>query len=230
MPTVLVTGANRGIGFEFAKQYAGEGWRVLACCRNPAKAPALDKLAKESRGMVSVHGLDVTDGAAIRGLAQELKSEPIDLLINNAGVSGRDAGDLGAFNVQAWLNTLAINTIAPAELTAAFADNVARSGRKIVVTISSVLGSIAENNGGMYAYRSSKAAVNAVTKSLSNDLKGKGIIAVCLHPGWVQTDMGGPSAPVKPHESVTGLRKVIGGLKPADSGHFYSFEGRQIPW
>jgi NAD(P)-dependent dehydrogenase (short-subunit alcohol dehydrogenase family) len=230
MQNVLMTGANRGIGLEFARQFAAAGWRVFACCRNPAAASALTELKSRTKGAVSVHAVEVTDQASIAHLAAELKDQPLDVLINNAGVDGRKASTIGETDTKVWLQTLAVNTIAPMHMAEAFLPNLMRGERKIIATLSSRMGSITELNGGSYAYRSSKAAVNAVMKGLSGDLKDRGVIAVSLHPGWVQTDMGGPSAPIKPDDSVRGLLKVITGLKPQDNGKFLNFDGAAIPW
>jgi NAD(P)-dependent dehydrogenase (short-subunit alcohol dehydrogenase family) len=230
MQTILITGANRGIGLELSRHFATAGWRVFACCRDPAKATELAKLQKGSGGAVSLHALEVTDQASIERLAAALSDEALDALVNNAGVDGRKAGSIGATDTKAWLETFAINSIAPMHMAEAFLPHLARGKRKIIATISSRMGSVAENSGGSYAYRASKAAVNSVMKGLSVDLKGKGITAVTLHPGWVRTDMGGPSAPVAPSESASGLLQVISGLKPADSGKFLSFDGSAIPW
>jgi NAD(P)-dependent dehydrogenase (short-subunit alcohol dehydrogenase family) len=182
------------------------------------------------KGAVSLHAVEVTDQASIAHLAAELKGQPLDVLINNAGVDGRNASAIGQTDTKVWLQTLAVNTIAPMHMAEAFLPNLMQGERKIIATVSSRMGSITELNGGSYAYRSSKAAVNAVMKGLSGDLGDRGVIAVSLHPGWVQTDMGGPSAPIKPGDSVRNLLKVITGLKPQDNGKFLNFDGGTIPW
>jgi NAD(P)-dependent dehydrogenase (short-subunit alcohol dehydrogenase family) len=230
MQNVLMTGANRGIGLEFARQFAAAGWRVFACCRNPAAAAALTELRSRMQGAVSLHAVEVTDQASIAHLAAELKDQPLDVLINNAGVDGRNASAIGQTDTKVWLQTLAVNTIAPMHMAEAFLPNLMQGERKIIATVSSRMGSITELNGGSYAYRSSKAAVNAVMKGLSGDLGDRGVIVVSLHPGWVQTDMGGPSAPIKPADSVRNLLKVLTGLKPQDNGKFLNFDGGTIPW
>lgn len=225
MPTVLVTGANRGLGLHFAQQYAAEGWRVLATCRRPDEAEALRELP------VEVHRLDVTDQQQVDALAEALAGQPIDLLIHNAGVG--EAGGLGSggVDVEGWVHTLRTNTIAPLVLTRALVENVAASERKTVVAISSGLGSIADNaSGGMYAYRSSKAAVNMVMRSLAVELRPRGIVVVPIEPGWASTDMGGPSAPQLPADSVRDMRAVIERLGLRDSGRFFSYSGSEFPW
>lgn len=232
MRTMLITGANRGIGLEFVRQYAADGWRVVACCRKPAAAEALNRLAAQYLNQVTVHALDVTDHVQIDQLTQTLSDQPIDLLINNAGVYPPARGDaLGETDYAAWQQAFAVNTMAPLKMTEAFIQQVSRSELKTIVTITSKMGSIADNRGGgSYIYRSSKAGVNIVMKSLSIDLNPQKIIAVVLHPGWVKTDMGGPGALISAEQSVTGMRRVIGNLTLKDSGKFYAFDGKEVPW
>jgi len=228
---VLITGANRGIGLELAKQYASDGWRVHACCRTPGRAEALQKLSESSNGSVAVHPLDVTNTAAIQELARKLDRESIDVLINNAGVYGPERQPFGDIDEKEWMHVLRVNAIAPLKVSEAFVGHVARSRRKTIAVVSSLMGSITDNgSGGYYIYRSSKAAANIVTRSMAVDLKARGIIAVVLHPGWVRTDMGGPSATTSPAESVSGMRKVLDGLTPADSGRFFDYHGDALPW
>jgi NAD(P)-dependent dehydrogenase (short-subunit alcohol dehydrogenase family) len=225
MATVLITGANRGLGFEFARQYAKEGWRVIATSRSLEKAEPLRRLGSG----VTVHRLDVADFAAIKVLARELARESIDVLIANAGISGPRNMTPENIDVEGWSETFRVNTMAPLALAGAFRDAVARSEQRKMIAISSRLGSIGANNeGGGYAYRSSKAALNAVWRSFALDHLE--LIAVPLHPGWVRTDMGGKEASLAPEESVTGMRRVIAGLTKADSGRFYNYDGSAIPW
>jgi len=232
MRTMLITGANRGIGLEFVRQYVADGWRVVACCRKPAAAEALNRLAAQYPDQITVHALDVTDHAQIDQLAQTLSKQPIDLLINNAGVYPPERGDaLGETDYAAWQQAFAVNTMAPLKITEAFIQQIARSEFKTIVTITSKMGSIADNRGGgSYIYRSSKAGVNIVMKSLSIDLNPQKIIAILLHPGWVKTDMGGPGALITAEQSVTGMRRVICNLTLQDSGKFYAFDGQVVPW
>lgn len=232
MRTMLITGANRGIGLEFVRQYVADGWRVVACCRKPAAAEALNRLAAQYPDQVTVHALDVTDHAQIDQLAQTLSEQPIDLLINNADVYPPARGHaLGETDYAAWQQAFAVNTMAPLKITEAFILQIARSKLKTIVTITSKMGSIADNRGGgSYIYRSSKAGVNIVMKSLSIDLSPQKIIAILLHPGWVKTDMGGPGALITAEQSVTGMRRVIGNLTLQDSGKFYAFDGKEVPW
>ena len=218
MPTVLITGANRGIGLEFARTFAADGWTVHACCRQPDKAAALKALA----GDVAVHRLDVTDGLQVAGLARELADRPIDLLLNNAGIYGPRTG-FGETDYDEWAPVFRVNTMAPLRMAERFVAQVARSERRLIANVSSKMGSIGDNSrGGNYIYRSSKAALNMVVKSLSADLAGRGIAVVAFHPGWVQTDMGGPEAAITVAESVAGMRAVIERLGPADNGKFFT--------
>jgi len=229
MTTVLVTGANRGIGLEFAKQYSKDGATVIACCRKPASADQLKALAK-SNDSAEVHALDVADAASIKALAKDLAREPIDILINNAGVYGPKRQSAGDMDFEGWAHTLAVNTMAPLAVAQAFRPNLMRGGEKKIVSITSGMASTAENGGGYLAYRSSKAALNNVMRSLSVDWKGNEIICVVLDPGWVRTDMGGKNAPISPEESVSGMRKVIANLKLSDSGSFLNRNGEERPW
>lgn len=232
MPNVLVTGANRGLGKEFAKQYSADGWRVFACCRSPEQAKGLSEMARASKGRLSVHPLDVSRADSVSSLAESLRGEAIDILLNNAGVYGDESHpDFGKVDYERWAATFSVNVMGPMRMVEAFVENVSRSDKKIIAFLSSKMGSISDNtSGGSYLYRSSKAALNAVVKSLSLDLKDRGLIAVALHPGWVRTDMGGPNAPTLPQESIQGLRRVLEELRSNDSGKFLSHEGSEVPW
>ena len=227
MPSVLITGANRGLGLEFTRQYAADGWLVFAACRDPAGARDLAAV----EGDVSAETLDVDDGPQVAALANKLSGQPIDVLINNAGIYGPKDVTRDTVDYDAWGQVFRTNTMSPLAMSAAFAANVAQGGQKKIITLSSIMGSIAENDSsGDFIYRSSKAAVNAVMKSLAGDLKSEGITVAVLHPGWVRTDMGGPDAAIEAPESVTGMRAVIAGLKESDSGRFLNYDGTEIPW
>jgi NAD(P)-dependent dehydrogenase (short-subunit alcohol dehydrogenase family) len=229
--TVLVTGANRGLGLEFARQYAADGWRVFAGCRSPRDAGELEELASGSGGRIRVFELDVTHADSVRAAAAELKGQALDLLINNAGVGGPRGDRLGDLDYAAWARVLEANTLGPMRVVEAFVDHVASGRDKRIVTITSGMGSIADNtSGGSYAYRSSKAAVNMVMKSLAIDLAPRGITCIVMNPGWVRTDMGGPRGTLAPEESIRAMREVIGKLKPGDSGKFYNYDGKTYPW
>ncbi|MDZ4201422.1 MAG: SDR family oxidoreductase [Gallionella sp.] len=232
MKTLLITGANRGIGLEFCNQYAAAGWRVLACCREPGKADALNKLAARYPDFIQLHTLDITDHAQIEQLARTLTDESIDLLINNAGIyPAADKRGFGHTDYAEWMAAFNINTVAPLKMAEAFVQQIARSKLKLIVTLTSKMGSMADNtSGGSYLYRSSKAAANMVVKSLAVDLKEKGITSVAFNPGWVKTDMGGPNAMIPVEQSVSDMRKVIADLTPADTGKFIGNDGVEIPW
>ncbi len=231
MSTVLITGASRGLGLEYARQYAAAKWRVHACCRDPDSADALNDLAARSAGAVTVHRLDVVDHGRIDALAEALGDEPVDVLLNNAGIYGGGHKEFGKIDYPRWEETLRVNSLAPLRMVEAFVEHVARSGRKLVVCMSSRMGSMAANTGGgSYVYRSSKAALNAVARSLAADLGNRGITVVVLSPGWVATDMGGAGAPLGPEESVRGMRSLIDRFSPADSGRFFGHDGAEIPW
>ena len=223
MSTVLITGAARGLGLDFVKQYAGKGWKVHACARTPE---ALNQV----KGDIHAHKLEVTDYDAVKALAAKLKGEAIDVLICNAGVAGREAGDLGRIDPQVWRDTFEVNALAPLMMAEAFVDHVAASKDRKLVAISSRLGSITHNDGARYAYRASKTALNMEWKSLSKDTAAKGLICVVLHPGWVQTDMGGGSATLTIDQSVPAMVKVIDGLKSSDNGRFFNYDGAELPW
>jgi NAD(P)-dependent dehydrogenase (short-subunit alcohol dehydrogenase family) len=232
MKTVLITGANRGIGLEFCRQYASDGWRIIACSRNPENSDALNKLADQYQDQIQLQALDVADHLQIDGLAQTLANESIDLLINNAGIYPvSDNRGFGHSDYAEWGKAFRINTMAPLKMAESFVAQIARSQHKTIVTITSKMGSIADNgSGGSYLYRSSKVAVNMVVKSLAIDLKPSGITAVVFHPGWVKTDMGGPNAMISSAQSVTGMRQMISKLTLADSGKFFGYDGQVIPW
>lgn len=226
---VLVTGANRGIGLEFVRQYAGDGFRVIACCRDPLKPTVLTSLAASSGGKISVHALDVSNLSQIERLASELKDRAIDLLINNAG--SYPHGSFASINYDEWQKAFLINTMAPMRMVECFVEQVASSRLRKIVTLSSKMGSIADNDsGGSYPYRTSKAAVNMVMKNLAIQLKPRGIAICTLHPGWVKTDMGGANAPIDVQKSVSGMRAVIDRLSIDNTGRFIAYDGQEIPW
>jgi NAD(P)-dependent dehydrogenase (short-subunit alcohol dehydrogenase family) len=226
MSTVLITGAARGLGLEFTRQYAGKGWKVHACARAPDKLAGL-------KGDIHHHRLEVTDYKAVKALAAKLSGEAIDVLICNAGIggSGADGGqDLGSFDPAQWRQVFEVNTLAPLMMAEAFAAHVARSRQKKLIAITSILGSLANNNGGRYAYRASKTALNMEWSCLAKDLGARGVICVALHPGWVQTDMGGSGAALTIDQSVPPMVKTIEGLKPSDNGRYLQWDGGELDW
>jgi NAD(P)-dependent dehydrogenase (short-subunit alcohol dehydrogenase family) len=231
MSSVLITGASRGIGLEFARQYAGAGWRVYATCRSPERAQELSRLAAANREGISVHPLDVTDPRHIEALVEMLRGRPLDLLLNNAGVLGPRLQGFGHIDIDAWVYALRVNAIAPLTLIEALVESLATSQRRLVANLSSRMGSMGENDsGGYYIYRSSKAALNAVVRSAGLDLAQRGITVVALHPGWVHTDMGGHNAELDPPESVERMRALLERVGPAETGRFFDLDGTPILW
>src|SRR6266513_931032 len=231
MKTVLGTGANRGIGLEFARQYAVDGWRVLAGCRNPDSAQALQRLMRDIEGRLSLVEIDVTDVGSVQRAAVEGDQGAIDVLINCAGVMGKSDQTIGTIDFDDWEHVLDVNVLGPARMTEAFLERVAQSSRRTIVTITSGMGSLADNtSGGYIPYRTSKAAVNMVMRSAAIDLEPRGITCVVINPGWVKTDMGGPNATLSAQDSVSAMRRVIAKLGPRDSGRFYNYDGREYPW
>lgn len=229
MDTILITGANRGLGLEFVRQYAETGATLFACCREPESATELQALQKQHTN-IHIHSLDISKPQDIQTLAEKIQG-PIDILINNAGMLEKEEG-LGNLSTDAFLQSFAINSVAPLKVTEAFTKHVAKSNRKLIVCISSSMGSIAENTSGRYyAYRTSKAALNMAMKSAAIDLASQGIKVLLLHPGWVKTRMGGPEATIEPVQSITGMRKVIENYQPrAAEVIFYRFDGSIVAW
>ena len=222
MPTILITGAGRGLGLELARQYAEDGWRVIGTVRNAS--PALAKYSVEALN------LDVTRAEEVRKTAVRLKGMPIDVLFCNAGISGKRGMALGSFDYTEWEKVLRVNLLGAAAVAEALVDNVAASERRTIALMSSQLGSISQSSGMTLPYATSKAALNMLAKGLAATLARRGIKVVALSPGWVRTDMGGERAPLSPAASVQGLRRVLTGLRAEDSGKFLSYDGSAIPW
>ena len=231
MKTVLITGANRGIGLEFSRQYAEAGWRVIATYRNPDQAANLNALA-ERYANVQIETLDVGDFGQIDALSVRLGEKCIDVLINNAGVYLDKLGHgLGHLDYDAWSNAFWVNSIAPVKLVETLLPNIQRSNKKLIVSISSLMGSMADNqSGGSLLYRSSKAGLNAAMKSLAVDLSPLSIGVLILHPGWVKTDMGGKNALIDADESVAGMMQRIDDFTLTQSGKFMKYDGSILPW
>lgn len=226
MPSAVITGANRGLGLEFARVYLAAGWTVHAGCRNPMRADELKKL----KGDLHIHALNVDDPKDAKALAKSLGSEPVDLLLNNAGIYGKRDLKVGGFDHDEFLNVLKTNVVAPIRLAEALVENVAHSNMKKMAFVTSRMGSIAMNAGGSIAYRTSKAALNMAVSCLSMDVKSRGITCILLHPGWVKTDMGGPNAAIGIPESIAGMKQVIEKAGHDDTGKFFDYQGQAIPW
>jgi len=226
----VITGASRGIGLEFVKQLAARGEVVEAGARDPSKAKELAAIAASSGGRVRVHVCDVVSDASVKSFAEALGSDPIDVLINNAGIVGKRIS-IEAPDCADMLATYDANALGPVRVTAALLPRVLASAVKRIVHITSGMGSIADNtSGGSYGYRMSKAALNMMNKSLSVDFASKGLTAIVMNPGWVQTDMGGKGAFTPVEESVSKMLGLIDKLTPSDSGSFLSFNGKTFPY
>lgn len=222
--TVLITGANRGIGLELAKQFEEKGYTVIGTVRNPDTAEKLKSLG------VRVEQLDVTHPESVASLVKKLKDTPLDILINNAGIflgRGDKLQDLDFAEVE---ETFSVNSIGPLRVTHALLPNLMKGKEKKIVNISSQLGSIKNNTGGMYAYRASKAALNQINRTLSLELGPEGFTCLVIHPGWVQTDMGGSMATYTPVKSVQGIISVITQTNQNSNGKFYDLHGNELPW
>lgn len=231
MLSILITGANRGLGLEWCRQYAAEGWRVYATCRRPEAAGELLALARD-HPRLSLHRLDVTRAESVYALRAELRDQGLDVLVNNAGVYLEKYAPEAALRYDEWTETLAVNTLGAMRVTEALVDRVAVSRRRLVVAISSHMGSIAEiGAAGDYYYRSSKAALNAAMKGLSLAWRDRGVGVLILHPGWVKTRMGGwDEAPLTPEQSVMGMRRLVDGFSLTLTGRFFRYDGSEIPW
>lgn len=222
--TYLITGANRGIGFAFARQLSERGDSVIATAREPDKAPELAKLS------VRVETLDVSDEASIEKLSRLLADRPIDVLVNNAAI-GESGPALERLRSEDLERTLRVNAVAPVAVTRTLLPNLRAGRRRTVVNITSGLGSISGNEeGGWYAYRASKAALNQLTRTMAAELRRERFICIVICPGWVRTEMGGTGAPISPAESVAAMLRVIDGLKKSDNGRFFDRRGKQVPW
>jgi NAD(P)-dependent dehydrogenase (short-subunit alcohol dehydrogenase family) len=226
MPTYLITGANRGLGLEFARQLSQrkDETKIIATARKVEEATDLARLVHD------VIALDVADPKSIEKLPDLLKDRPIDILINNAGV-GSKGGPIEQLEEDELQRVFTVNAFGPMLVSKALLKNLRAGQRKTIFNITSQLGSITNNHGGSsYSYRGSKAALNMMTVSLANELKKEGFTCVVTHPGWVQTDMGGPNATLKPEESIAAMLKLIDGLKPEDNGKFFNYDGKPMPW
>lgn len=220
---ILITGTNRGIGVEFIKQYSkrSDVTKIFACSKN-LDYPDINKVFKIK--------LDVTSEIDLKKIKSTIGSEPIDILINNAGIFNKNDSNFGEIDIDTMRQSFTINAIAPLKLAELLVDNVEKSNKKIIANISSRMGSIGSNDtGSKYGYRASKAALNMITKSLSIDLKEKGIKTILIHPGWVQTNMGGDKAPLSAQESVKAMIPLIESKASTDCP-FIDYQGHYMPW
>ena len=242
MRSVMITGASRGIGLEFVRAHAADGYQVYATCHNISNADQLKALQAKGPGKIEIIEMDVTNAEQVKAVAERLKGKPIDLLINNAGsvervfygsgaYEGKDDPDLRNYDFDGWLDLLKTNLLGPARVCGAFVDNLAAGERPVAVNMGSTLSSIGPTwQAGRYAYRTSKAALNMLTRSAGEWYQKRGIILVSISPGWTRTEMGGPKATNLAEDSVKGVRNVIAGLTMADTGKFFNFNGQIFPW
>jgi NAD(P)-dependent dehydrogenase (short-subunit alcohol dehydrogenase family) len=236
MPTILITGANRGLGLEFVRQYADDGWEVRATARQPELSVELTELGNKNR-RIQLHALDVADEASVEDLADALDGEPVDILLHNSGVYPREGQKIGEIDYDGWRDAFETNLFGVIRVTEALLGNVAASQRKQIAAISSSMGSIRSVQGGSvamagtsYQYRTSKTALNMAFSILSKELEPRGISVLLLDPGWVKTDMGGPNAQLTPEQSISGMRKVLAGVPREISGKFLGHDGGVRPW
>jgi NAD(P)-dependent dehydrogenase (short-subunit alcohol dehydrogenase family) len=225
MPTILITGAARGLGLAFAHAYAQDGWRVHACARGGARQELADVA-----GDVVPHALDVRDRRAIDELVHDLAGEPIDVLMNNAGILVPEDKPIAAVGDREWLDSFHVNAIAPLRIADALTPNVAASRRKLMVFLTSRMGSVSRMAPGGHPYRMSKAALNSGVRCLALDPERRGITLLLIHPGWVRTDMGTQHADIDIATSVAGVRQLIAEATPEDNGRFLSYDGSELPW
>jgi NAD(P)-dependent dehydrogenase (short-subunit alcohol dehydrogenase family) len=227
---IVVTGANRGLGLEFVRRYLEAGHRVLAAARDPDSAPALRELAAGHGDRAFVARCDVGDSRSIAELADAVPWDSIDLLVNNAGVFGGEERSLEAIDFEDMERTFRINSLGPLRVTRALLPWLVRARGK-VAHVTSKMGSIDDNtSGGRYSYRMSKAALNMAVRSLGYEFTEQGLCTFVIHPGWVQTDMGGPAAPLGIEESVASMIDTIAARTPADNGLFFDRDGQRLPW
>ena len=231
MSTIMIVGATRGIGLELTKQYANEGNQVIACARDTANASLLNEVASGSEN-IKIEQLDIADAGSIESASSRIGEEAIDSVIIVAGWVGGmpDNQTIENIDIDEWHNTLNINTIGPLLVAKAFKSNLAASGNGNLMILSSQLAASTWPMGGMYIYSTTKAAVSKVGQILALDWAEDPIIVSIMHPGWVQTDMGGPTAEITAEESASGIRNVLSGLTKEDSGNFYKWNGDIHPW
>ena len=219
MATIFITGGNRGIGLALAEAYAAAGNRVIVSKRGAGDVAGFETIA-----------MDVADAESVKAAGERLAHEAIDVLINNAGVIGPDRQSTTDMDFDGFLETLAINTVAPLRVAQAFLPALRRSQAAKLATITSQMGSLSYAKSDHVAYRASKAAANKVMQCLATDLAAESIAVAALHPGWVRTDMGGPGADIAVEESASGVKAVMDRLTLETTGRFWAWDGRELPW
>lgn len=241
MRRILITGSNRGIGLELVRLYLQQADTLLfATCRQPAAATALTALANQQPDRVHILALDVTNQQSIEAAAGQINhlTDGLDMLVNNAGIlpggiaaTEANAARFGALEVEAMAEVFRVNTISPMIITQAFIDLLRKGQHPRIINMSSDAGSIALRDSGInYSYAASKAALNMLTRGLASDLRADGVIVISIHPGWIQTDMGGPSATRTPDETLPTMVKVIDNLTMVDTSSFFNWDGTRVLW
>ena len=230
METILVTGANRGIGLELVKQYCNQNYQVIGTYRNENTSGEFISMSRNLNNL-KVYSLDVSSDQSLKDFSSKLGDTPVDIFINNAGVFGPRDSSFNNVDERNWISVFQTNAIAPLLLTQLIIENLRNGSQKKLIYITSKMGSIDDNkSGGAYIYRSSKTALNSVVKSISLDLAKDGMKVALLHPGWVRTDMGGPNGLIDTTKSVSRMTEVIDRLSQSDSGCFFNYDGSKIPW
>ena len=231
MPSVLVTGASRGLGLEIVRYYLNQEWTVHACCRRPDSADELRRLCNQSNGLITIHELDVAQAKSILTLGANLAESSLDVLINNAGVSIGRADKFGSLNYSNWIKMLNVNMLGPSAVSEALLKNVEKSVRKLIVFVSSDLASLSGHDGRtLYYYRTSKVGLNMLMRTMSFELQDRAITLFSYHPGWIRTDMGGDKAPVDPKESAISLARLVESAGISISGQYFNWKGENIDW
>lgn len=230
---IVVTGASRGLGLEFTRQWLAAGNHVYALARNPSSSRALDELREVHTGALRIQQCDVADDGSVAsaGRAVEAAWDSIDILLNNAGTYGQRDDDLAGLDLAELRRVFEVDAIGPLRVTRSFLPLLKKGAKPRLIHISSLMGSIEDNgSGGSYAYRMSKAALNMASRNMAHELKGSKILSVALHPGWVRTDMGGPDGRLTPQEAVASMITAIDGFGPKQSGGFFNLDGKIAPW
>jgi NAD(P)-dependent dehydrogenase (short-subunit alcohol dehydrogenase family) len=234
MSRVLITGANRGLGLEFVRQYAADGWDVIATSRSPEKSTELQELERKN-SKVSLNALDVTSAKSVETLAHGLSGQAIDLLVLNSAIYTRNGNKIGEIDFEGWREAIETNLLGAVRVAQALLENVAASKQKQIAAISTGMGSVQALKstiefGAVYQYRTSKTALNMAMSILAKELEPRGISVVIFDPGWVKTDMGGPNAALTPEQSIGGMRKVLAGNPMDLTGKFVGYDGGIRPW
>ena len=238
MSNIMITGANRGLGLGFAKKFAQNGWNVLAMCRNLDNIDGLNALSKKFS--VSINYLDVLDYSSIEESAKTLKDVPIDILLNNAGIQGAIPQNYYNIDYDEWVKVFSTNVMSTMKVSQSFINNIEASKKKLIVNVSSGTSSInqkkiitskpSSDKGELYLYRTSKTALNMISRCMAWELMPRGVAVVLLGPGWVRTRLGGPKAKLSIDESINNCYPLINSWTIKNTGSFYLYDGSKIPW